>query len=115
MAETAIKMKSNTWASDKRRLGLGTIHQVPAEVSAEDAKVLVDIGKAEWATSQEPSGPVPVPEIVEAIGRLNKNNPDHFTKGGVPQVKAIEAQLGGRQITAKERDAALAAMAEGHK
>lgn len=115
MAETAIKMKSNTWASDKRRLGLGTIHQVPAEVSAEDAKVLVDMGKAEWSDGSSQPGQVSQAEIIEAIGKLDKSNHEHFTTSGKPSVKAIEVVLGGRQISAGERDAALAAMAEGHK
>tara|TARA_R110000868_G_scaffold408935_2_gene693310 strand:+ start:10619 stop:11278 length:660 start_codon:yes stop_codon:yes gene_type:complete len=47
-------------------------------------------------------------EIVQAIHQLDKDKPDQFTKGGKPEVKAIEKILGGRQISAKQRDAAWA-------
>ena len=108
MSTKEIIMTGNTWASDKRRLGLGTVHAVPGEVSAEDAATLVKAGKAEWVDGSEST--VTLAEIVEAIGQLDKANPSHFTKSGMPQVKAIEELLGGRQITAGERDAAMAAM-----
>lgn len=113
MTETAIKMKANTWASDKRRLGLGTVHAVPGEVSAKDAETLVKAGKAGWVDGSDPGGAVALSEIVEAITKLDKDNTSHFTKSGAPQVKAIEELLGGRQISAGERDAAVAAMTKG--
>ncbi|MHB8149981.1 MAG: hypothetical protein ACYDIB_07440 [Desulfobulbia bacterium] len=54
MAEQkAITMTDNSWGGDKRRLGLGTTHQVPGEVSAEDAEKLVASGKARWCEAAE--------------------------------------------------------------
>ena len=50
--------------------------------------------------------------IIAAIGELDPDNPEHFTKGGKPEVKALEAIL-GFDITAAERDAAWAAFQEG--
>lgn len=41
--------------------------------------------------------------IAEAIGQLDPENPDHFTKGGKPEVAAVEA-ITGFDISAKERD-----------
>ena len=113
MAATAIKMQDNSWGGDKRRLGLGTTHTVPDEVSAEDAEILVNSGKAEWIEGEDPATPVTQAEIIAAIGKLDQGNPDHFTQGGKPQVKAIEEILGGRQISAGDRDAALAEMSKG--
>ena len=46
-------------------------------------------------------------QIMAAIGELDKTNPDHWTREGLPQVVAIEAKL-GHNITAAERDAAWA-------
>jgi hypothetical protein len=50
-------------------------------------------------------------EIVEAIGKLDKGNSEHWTNGGSPQVAAIEGIL-GKQISAADRDAAWATMPE---
>lgn len=44
-------------------------------------------------------------EIVAAIGQLNPENPDHWTKAGKPDVAALEAIL-DRDISADDRDAA---------
>lgn len=46
--------------------------------------------------------------IAEAIGKLDKDKVENWTKGGVPQVGAIEAAL-GYEISAGERDAAWTA------
>lgn len=46
MATKAIEMLDNTQDSAKRRLGLGTVHLVPGEVSAADADILIKAGKA---------------------------------------------------------------------
>ena len=47
MPITAILMRDNTFDSTHRHLGFGTIHLVPEEVSAEDAEILIEAGKAE--------------------------------------------------------------------
>ncbi len=104
MAGNAIKMKDNTWGGDKRRLGLGTTHLVPDEVSAEDAKTLVAAGKAEWIEA----GGAPEAtreEVAAAIKKLDKANKSLFTADGKPQVKALE-DLIGKTVTAAVRDAA---------
>lgn len=44
--------------------------------------------------------------IKGAIAQLDPDNPEHFTKGGKPQVEAIEAVL-GYGVSAAERDAAI--------
>ncbi len=43
--------------------------------------------------------------LVDAIGLLNPDDESHFTKGGKPEIKALEALIGG-SVTAAERDAA---------
>jgi len=46
-------------------------------------------------------------KIVAAIGNLGLNNPDHFTKDGVPNAKAL-GTIVGFSVTAVQRDAAWA-------
>lgn len=101
----AIKMLNNTWGGDKRRLGKGTTHQVPEEVSRADAEKLVNAGKAEWMEPEQ-APEVTLAEIVEAIGRLDRDVPGNWTADGKPWVEAIEAVL-GRPVTAAQRDAAV--------
>ena len=43
-------------------------------------------------------------EITAAIQRLDPHNDQHWTKGGLPNVSAIEDALGGRNIGAADRD-----------
>ena len=43
-------------------------------------------------------------EIADAIRGLDADNPDNWTSKGAPQVKSIEAGLGGRQISAADRN-----------
>ena len=43
---------------------------------------------------------------VRAIGKLEVGNPDHWTKDGKPQVEALEAASGIKDISAAERDEA---------
>ncbi len=43
--------------------------------------------------------------LVDAIGLLKPDDESHFTKGGKPEIKALEALIGG-SVTAAERDAA---------
>ncbi len=45
--------------------------------------------------------------IVATIGRLDPDDPNHFTRSGAPQVGALETLL-DRNITSAERDAAWA-------
>ncbi|UTV30165.1 HI1506-related protein [Photobacterium atrarenae] len=41
--------------------------------------------------------------LIAAIGKLEPDNPDHFTTANKPQVDALE-KLVGRSVTASERD-----------
>ncbi len=42
--------------------------------------------------------------LFTAIARLDPENPDHFTKGGKPEVRALEKASGLSDVTAAERD-----------
>ena len=71
-----------------------------------------DLPLARRAAELDASAPEPAPEpapglddIVEAIGRLDRDDRSLWTRRGPPRVDAIEALL-GRQITAAERNAA---------
>ncbi|MDH5525157.1 MAG: hypothetical protein OEY01_14370 [Desulfobulbaceae bacterium] len=109
----SIKMLDNTWGGDKRRLGLGTTHKVPGEVSAEDAELLVGRKLAEWVDDAHPNqAPVTQAEIVEIIKTLDPENPEHYTQGGKPRVEVIEILLGDRQINTVQRDDAMAVIAK---
>jgi hypothetical protein len=67
-------------------------------------------GGAKRAEAAKDATPATRAEIVEAIGKLDKNNPEHWMKDGkTPQVAAIEHEL-GKDITAADRDAAWSAM-----
>ncbi len=52
------------------------------------------------------SEPTNIEKLVEAIGLLEPGNEEHFTKGGVPSVEALEAVAGVSEVTAAERDEA---------
>lgn len=45
-------------------------------------------------------------ELVRAIGELERDNPDHFTRQGVPRVEVLEAFAQIPEISASERDEA---------
>ena len=47
--------------------------------------------------------------LLAAIDGLEKGNPDHWTKAGKPEVRALEAATDLGNITAAERDDAWAA------
>lgn len=46
-------------------------------------------------------------QIIEAIGKLDPDNKEHWTNSGAPQVVTLEGIL-GKQISAAERDVAWA-------
>lgn len=50
--------------------------------------------------------------LVDAIGKLDAGNKEHFTDAGLPRVEALEAAAGIIEVTAKERNAAFAAYNE---
>lgn len=77
----------------------------------EQARPLVDIGVLGEPTGAQTGGKNPPPppdpdrqqKIIEAIGQLEKQNQELWTKDGKPQVPAIEEILGDN-ITAAERN-----------
>tara|TARA_E500000318_G_scaffold46673_6_gene44009 strand:+ start:290 stop:676 length:387 start_codon:yes stop_codon:yes gene_type:complete len=87
-AGTELEDVPETIALEIEALGVGEIEEIDGG------------GERDKTVSEE--------EIVQAIQQLDKENPDQFTKGGKPEVKVIEEILGGRQISAKERDSAWA-------
>lgn len=50
----------------------------------------------------------PIADLVAMIGRLDPENPDHYTKSGKPEVKAL-SKLAGRAVSGADRDTAWAA------
>ncbi len=62
-------------------------------------------------TQRQDPKPLTEAEIVEAIGRLNPDNKDHWTKGNKPELAALENILGQRPTSA-ERDTAFAVFKE---
>lgn len=50
---------------------------------------------------------VEMTQLVDAIGKLENGNKDHWTKSGKPEIKALE-QATGININAKQRDEAFA-------
>lgn len=88
-------------------------------MEADQAKHLVDSGVL--STSKDKADPPPTPDpatveqIVEAIGKLDKENKDHWMKSGAPQVKALEAVLDNLTVSAADRDAAWANYQEANK
>jgi len=93
----------------------------PIQLDRKDAAELVSAGAAE-KVADKPAGkarrPAPaepaaapaadpsIADIAAAINGLDKDNPEHYTKGGKPVVAALEAML-GYEITAAQRDQAM--------
>lgn len=77
-----------------------------AEIDVPDAPEPANEGGS--TTPTKPTDPEEMTAaIVEAIGKLDKDSAEAWTKGGAPQVSAIEAEL-GFQISGEQRDQAWA-------
>jgi len=78
-----------------------------------EAQELIDAGILGQATkpskSEKPSDAVLLQQIIDAVASLDKDDADLWTNSGKAQVAAIEAVL-GFDISAKDRDAALASI-----
>lgn len=82
-----------------------------AEALAESRRLeAIEAGKERAKVAAAGTG-VTEAEIVEAIGKLDPDNPEHWTTGNKPQVVILEGIL-GKQISAADRDAAWATMPE---
>lgn len=82
-----------------------------AEAGAVSIGDSADAPSAEGAARPSSEPPSLHEEIVQAIGMLDPENEDDFTKAGKPDVSALEVTL-GKGITAEQRDAAWAAFQE---
>ena len=60
---------------------------------------------ADAANAADLDAPPTEAEIIEAIGKLDADNPEHWKADDAPQVTALEGVL-GKQITAADRDSA---------
>lgn len=63
---------------------------------SEDPKTRAKIGVAAGRRSQ----------LIAAAAVLDPDNPDHFTRSGKPEIRALEAASGMTDVSAAERDAA---------
>ena len=63
---------------------------------SEDPKIRAEIGFAAGRRFR----------LVAAVAGLDPDNPDHFTRSGKPEVRALEAASGLTDVGAAERDAA---------
>ncbi|MGF7175850.1 hypothetical protein [Azospirillum doebereinerae] len=108
----ANKLRMNVTVKVSKTVTLrpGAIVEVESRED-ENAVALVARGFASWVGEGEAdtAPEVPVDRILAAIGKLDPENPAHFTKAGKPEVKALSDLL-GVEITAKQRDDAWAAV-----
>jgi len=79
-------------------LGAATIKERAA------AQVAVTGGKTPTGNDEDPDI---IDEIVQAIGMLDPESEDDWTKAGLPDVRALETSI-GKEITAAQRDEAWA-------
>lgn len=52
--------------------------------------------------------------LLAAVATLDPDNAEHFTKGGLPRVEALEAAASIAEVTREERDDAWAAFRASH-
>ena len=91
---------------DGRRIAPGEAATLPKEA----ASALIETGAAEALDVPEPPEPTDRAGVIAAaIGALEAGNPDHWTRSGKPEVRALERLTGLSDISAAERDAAYAA------
>ena len=105
----AITIKAN-WDIDHdgRRIAPGET----ATLAEDAARALIEAGAAVLAEA-----PADVPDetpvdrhavIAEATAGLEEGNPDHWTKSGKPEIRALEVVTDFNDISAAERDVAWA-------
>ena len=85
------------------------------ELSPEEARPLIDVGairaRSPETTNTPPEGGEEQSReaaLLAAIAGLEKGNPDHWIRGGAPQIAALETATGLENVSAVERDAAWA-------
>ena len=72
-------------------------------------RVAKDAGEPDSKELDPDDGTVRREQLLAAIAGLEKGNPDHWTKSGKPEVRALEAATGLKNLTAAERDTVWAA------
>ncbi|SHN18244.1 hypothetical protein [Roseibium suaedae] len=96
----------------------GSPVKIPEKDAADYLKrhgeVVASKGAAEKSAPKKPTGDALAKAILAAMSDLDKDNEDHFTASGKPVVSALEKLL-GYDITAAERDAALATVSSDQK
>lgn len=107
-AETmAGYVKTGKVAVDKEALEARKAAEALAEKRRQEA---LEAGDARAKVAAAGSDAPTQAEIIDAIGELDTDNPEHWKADGVtPQVAALEGIL-EKQITAADRNAAYAAM-----
>ncbi|WP_417550123.1 hypothetical protein [Methylophaga sp.] len=81
------------------------------ELSKKQAEPLLAINAISVAGKSDKADPFTQEQILEAMGALDKENEDLFTREGLPTTKALEDVLGG-SVSAEERNAAWAVFNE---
>lgn len=81
------------------------------EMNDASAEHWVRRGKAVYVDDEDGNGQSELDDIIAAIQGFDEDDKDLWTNGGKPKTEAIAAAL-GRDVTAKQRDAALVKLAE---
>lgn len=89
-------------------IALGELAEGELAALSSDRSLAVREVEVESPAPAAPKRAIDRAAIVAAIGQLEPGNKDHWTQAGAPDVRALEAVLGG-QISAKDRDQAWAA------
>lgn len=81
-------------------------------VHEKQAQAAAPTQSADSAQSNNNSDDVSImDQLVEAIGKLDADNAEHFTTKGAPQLDAL-AEIVGQKVTAAQRDEAFALFSE---
>lgn len=89
------------------RAELDTEREKNAALEKENTELYEKLGSEPESESEESDGQDDDRQqaILNAIGKLDRKNPAHFTEKGVPKTKALEQVL-GYPVSSEERDAA---------
>lgn len=99
-------MKSFTVNTPLKRGGRITPAGKVVELPEEEARPLLALGAiVPAAVAPAPPPPAEGDDLVAAIAKLDPAREDHWTQGGKPECRAL-AEIIGRDVSAKERDAA---------
>jgi len=95
MPTTAIRMTDNSFDSRGMRLGFGSLHRVPDDISAKDAEILIRAGKARPSGAAAPvASELTVSQIREKLDALKVAHKPTDKKGHLLQLLQ-QATAGG--------------------